>query len=223
MSVITLSREFGSQGTLIAQKAAQSLGYRLADKATLEAMFHEYGMSRLKDEYDALPGFWDRFDSGRMDQRRNVLSMLNDALRALARHDNVVILGRGGFVLLRGCVDVLHVRVQAPLAVRVQRVMERPEVAEPSQAEQIVKAHDRLQAEFIKSVYGADWVSAPAFDLVIDTAKIGPDLAAELIVAGTRALPARDVAGPTTADLDVDPILAEAAEAALQPLAAHTG
>jgi len=221
MSVITISRELGSQGSVIAEKAAQSLGYQLVDKNTVEAVFREYGMASLKDEYDSIPRFWDRFDSQKVDQRKNILGMLNETLCALARHDDVVILGRGGFVILQGYRDVLHVRVQAPLAVRVQRVMEQqPAVAGAGRAEEVVKNHDRLQNDFIRSVYGADWVNAPPFDLVIDTGKIPPDRAAELIVASAKELPARDLAGPTTADLNVDKVLLEAADEAMHPVGA---
>ena len=35
MSVITISREFGSLGTLVAEQAARALGYHLTDKATI--------------------------------------------------------------------------------------------------------------------------------------------------------------------------------------------
>jgi cytidylate kinase len=200
---------------MIAEKVAQAMGYRLADKATVEAIFREYGMTRLQDEYDSIPRFWDRFDAHKVDRRKSVLAMLNHALCALARHGDIVILGRGGFVILQGYVDVLHVRIQAPLEVRVQRVREQPSSAGPGRAEEVVKAHDRLQADFIRSVYGADWQNAPAFDLVIDTGKIDPDRAAELIVAGARALPARGLAGPTSAELQVDKVLAEAVDEVL--------
>lgn len=222
MSVITISREFGSQGSIIAEEAAQALGYRLADKDTVETMLHDYGMTGLKDEYDSIPGFWDRFDTQKRDQRKTTLSMLNHALCALARHDNVVILGRGGFTILQGYRDVLNVRVQAPLAVRIARVQERLTTkGEPGRAEDLVTANDRLQREFIKSVYGADWAEASPFDLVIDTSKLHPDLAVDLIVAGAKALPARDAAGPAVADLEVDPVLAQLASDALNQLAAQ--
>ena len=223
MSVITISRELGSQGSVIAEKAAQALGYRLVDKNTVETVFHEYGMSSLKDEYDSIPHFWDRFDARKMDQRRNVLSMLNETLLALAHHDDVVILGRGGFAILHGYRDVLHVRIQAPLDVRVQRVQEQSEIAGPDQAGDLIKSNDRLQKEFIRTVYGADWLNAADFDLVIDTGKIDPDHAAELIVASARALPAKDLAGPTTTELRIDKFLAEAVDEALNPAGVPAG
>ncbi len=224
MSVITVSREFGSQGSIIAEQAAQRLGYHLAGKDMIEAILRDYGLSSLKDEYESIPGFWDRFSPQKRDQRNNILGMLNDSICALAQHGDVVILGRGGFAILQGYVDVLNVRVQAPLALRIKRVEELPAIGEASRAEEVVKANDRLQDEFIKSVYGADWGSATPFDLVIDTGKIGPDPAAWMIAECARALePAGDADGPATADLRVDSILAAVVKDVLNPVGAHAG
>ncbi len=40
MSVITIPRELGSEGSYIAEKVAQALGYHFADKKTLEEVNH---------------------------------------------------------------------------------------------------------------------------------------------------------------------------------------
>ena len=40
----------------------------------------------------------------------------------MARHGNVVILGRSGYAILAGLADVLHVRLQAPLEDRIELV-----------------------------------------------------------------------------------------------------
>ena len=165
MAVVTISREFGSEGTAIAEKAAQALGYHLADKNTIETILKEYGIQEFDRMYDSIPGFWDRFDAQRMELRGILITMLNQTLRALAQHGNMVILGRGGFAVLAGLVDVLHVRIQAPLPLRVRRAAEQPAIAEPSRAELLVKENDRIQKGFVESVYGTSWDSVKGFDL----------------------------------------------------------
>jgi cytidylate kinase len=75
-------------------------------------------------EYYALPSFLEKLtDEHRIDRRDTAVHMLNRAIRAAALHGNVVILGRSGFEVLAPFADILHVRLQAPLAVRVTRVM----------------------------------------------------------------------------------------------------
>ena len=70
-----------------------------------------------------LPGFWEKFDAYREKRREDVVHMLNRVVRAVAQHGNVVILGRSGFEVLTGYVDIVHVRLQAPQHVRINRVM----------------------------------------------------------------------------------------------------
>ena len=94
MAVVTISREFGSFGTRVAGKAARTLGYHLADKNTIETIFKDYGLAQFEEEYASLPGFWDRFDAQRKDRRDNLIAMLNKCLCALARHGDIVIVGR---------------------------------------------------------------------------------------------------------------------------------
>ena len=159
--------------------------------------------------YESIPCFWDRFDAHRMERRTILISMLNQAIIALAGHGNMVIVGRGGFAVLAGLADVLHVRIQAPLPLRIHRATEQPAIAEPSRAEILVKENDRLQKGFVESVYGAQWDSAKCFDLVIDTGKISPDLAAGWVVDAVKALKVPDLSGVhTAAQLPVDHILA---------------
>ncbi len=209
MAVITISREFGSEGSLIAERTAQALGYHLADRNTLERVLSEYGLMEFDRMYESIPGFWDRFDAHRMERRGVLIDMLNKAICALAHHGNIVIVGRGGFAVLAGLADVLHVRIQAPLPVRVRRAMEDPLIAEPSRAELKAKECDRIQKAFVESVYGAQWDSVKGFDLVIDTGKISPDRACAWIVEATRDLKVPEETGVrTAAKLEVDRILA---------------
>jgi len=209
MAVITISREVGSEGTAIAERTAKLLGYHVADKSTLETILSEYGLLEFDRMYASIPGFWDRFDAHRMERRNILIGMLNQAILALARHGNMVIVGRGGFAVLAGLADVLHVRIQAPVPLRVQRLTEDPAVAEPSRAELIVKENDRLQKAFVDSVYGIQWDSVKGFDLVIDTGKVSPDLASEWLVQAAKALQVPERSGiRTTSRLEVDHILA---------------
>lgn len=225
MSVITISREFGSEGSLVAEKAAQALGYHLADKATIEAILRpEFGTSEFQREYGAAPGFWDRFDLHRMDRRQQMIEALNKAILALARHGHMVIVGRGGFSVLEGLADVLHVRVQAPLAVRIQRVKALPEVAVPSRAERFILENDRIQKMFIESVYGVAWDSAKRFDLVLDTGKLALDTAVELLLHAVRAVDAAPLGGRhLAAELEADPACAAAIEGLFHCAPAHAG
>ena len=122
MRVITISREFGSGGSLLAEKVASALGYHLVDKTFISEVLRQYGLAEFDIEYEKQPGFWEGFDTERYERRDLMVRMLNQVVRAVARHGNVVILGRSGYAILAGLADVLHVRLQAPFDDRVATV-----------------------------------------------------------------------------------------------------
>lgn len=215
MAVITVSREAGSLGTTVAQKAAEILGYHCVEKKVVEKVLQQYGFVQFDELYRSTPGFWARLD----DTNLLLISMLNQCVKALAQRGNMVLLGRGGFAILGGYDDVLSVRVQAPLAVRVQRMMEREGATDRQAVEELVRANDKARTAFLQAFYGVQPDTAGAFDLVVDTGAIAPGMAAGWIVAAAQTLDQReDLSGATTRQIVVDPILAATVEEVLKRL-----
>jgi cytidylate kinase len=210
MAVITISREYGSGGESLARSVAQSLGYHFVDKEFIGALLSQYGLVEFDREYDVLPGFWEKFNAHREKRRDQMVSMLNRVLGAVARHGDVVILGRSGFVVLAGYADVLHVRLQAPFSTRVERIRAQHKIR-LEQAEALVKENDRVRIAFIEEFYQVPWEAMLAFDLVINTGKISPALATAWVVEAAKAFVARPEAGrPLTSSIEVDVVLAGA-------------
>jgi len=210
MSVITISREFGSGGDVIAQQVAQILGCHFVDQKFVSTILGQYGYVEFDKEYANLPTFWERFDAQREKHRDVMMNMLNRVIRAIAYHGNVVILGRSGFEILGGFADVLHVRLQAPFSVRVKRIMEEQQIT-TEQAESMVKQSDKVRTAFVEEFYRVPWNAIYAFDLVINTGKITPTAAVNWIVDAAKAsMISPDEDKPTTASIEVDRILAEA-------------
>jgi cytidylate kinase len=215
MSAITISREFGSKGEYIAERIAQALDYHLVDKEFVGHLLDRYGLVEFHDEYDSRLDFWDRFNADREKRRAVMVNMLNQVMRAVAHHGNVVILGRSGFAALAGFADVLHVRLQAAFPVRVARVMAQQQMS-TEQAEAAVRENDRVRAAFVEEFYGVKWGTAFAFDLVINTGAISPDLAVTWVVDAVKAFASPPETGmPSTRSIEVDAVLAAAVSDAL--------
>ena len=210
MSVITISREFGSEGDDIARRVAQTLGYHFVDQEFIGALLSQYGLVEFDREYEALPGFWEKFNAQRESRRDVMVDMLNQVVRAVAQHGDVVILGRSGFAILGSFADVLHVRLQAPLSVRVARTMAQQKITS-EQAEAVVKERDRVRVAFVEEFYRVPWGAIHAFDLVINTDKISPDLATTWVVDAAKAfVTSPEVDKLTTGSIEVDSVLAGA-------------
>jgi len=205
MSIVTISREFGSEGGPIARQVAQKLGYHFVDKNVIGRILLQYGFVEFKHEYDSVSSFWTNFDS----RRTEMVEMLDRVVRALARHNDVVILGRGSFAVLDGFADVLNVRIQAPLSLRIKRVMTRENISNVEQAEALVEENYKVRATFIEWFYNVPWDTASAFDIVLDTSKVPSELAVDWLVDAIHAMDESKTGGELTAQgLEIDPILA---------------
>ncbi|HET9913251.1 MAG TPA: cytidylate kinase-like family protein [Anaerolineales bacterium] len=221
MSVITISREFGSEGDYIAQQVAQTLNYHFVDQKLIGILLGQYGFVEFDKEYATLPTFWERFDAQRETQRDEMVKMLNQVIQAVAQHGNVVLLGRSSFEVLAGFADVLHVRLQAPFSVRVGRVVTQQKMS-IEQAASVVKNNDKVRVAFVEEFYRVPWNAIHAFDLVINTGKISPDLAMSWVVNVAEAsVTSLEIDQPTTASIVVDGILAEAVSDVLKCDQAH--
>jgi len=220
--VITISRELGSEGENIAEKVAETLGYHFVDKKFIGDMLSEFGFVEFDREYETSPGFWESFSAQWEKERKDMVDMLNKVVRALAHHGNIVILGRSGFEVLISFSDVLRVRLQAPFSVRVEQVMAQQKITD-EQAKAIVKESDKVRMAFVEEFYRAPWEAIQAFDLVINTSKISPDLAATWVVNAAKAFVIGTETDKSITDsIDVDSVLALAISNRLNCNVAHS-
>ena len=208
MPVITISREIYSEGSYIGEKVAGVLGYHFVDKSMMEKVFAEHSIVQLSEVYGSGPGFWARFD----DMRATTVKFLKQVILALASHGNMVIVGRGAFAVLSIFADVLNVRVQSPFPVRVRRAMEKERIADRGKAEALLREWDRERDVFVKTFYDVSWydaTAASAFDMVINTGKVPPDVAVTWIIQAHTELkkkkPGRKL---TIGTIEVDTALA---------------
>ena len=179
MSVITISRQLGSLGTEIAQGAAEKLNYEYVDKKRIEQALSNYGVLAPEVEKfdEKKPSFWDYF----LLQKKRFLHSLEAVIYDFARNGNVVIVGRGGQVLLQYLPGVLQVRIIAPFEVRVKRIL-AAEGGNEKKASRILSRSDRDSAGFLRSFFEVDWEDRTLYDLMINTEKLSAETAVKMIV-----------------------------------------
>ncbi|MHA6523523.1 cytidylate kinase-like family protein [Tessaracoccus sp. G1721] len=201
MSAITVSRKLGSYGGRIAERVAQELGWRFADRFFVDAVISEYGLIELRDLYDKPPKLLDLFN----ENTAMTIRWMNKTVETLAAKYDIVILGRGGFAALKGYSDVFNVLVTAPEDVRVKRVMEDNKVSK-GVAQDMVERDADTKKRFVRRYYGEDWAAEESYDLVVDTSEVSEEEAAQRIIDAARAwFETSD--GPRVAELEVDEVL----------------
>ena len=155
MAVITISRQYGSGGDAIAERICELTGYRRFDKNVLQKAAAEAGLSDeevvdFSEDKHKVQTFIDRLfgrsrplaevrvwkegpDGVRIAENLRISEESALVLERLAvetayREGNMVIIGRGGQVILKDRPGVLHVRIEAPLETRILRVRNEPQL-----------------------------------------------------------------------------------------------
>lgn len=82
---------------------------------------------------------------------------------------------------------MLHVRLVAPLEMRIRRHQVRAGL-DATEAREQVLARDRASAEFVKRYFDVDAADPGLYDLVINTGKLPLDAAADMIVMALAAV-----------------------------------
>jgi CMP/dCMP kinase len=209
MAVITISRQSGSEGNEVARLLCARLDYRYFDKGLMAELGEAMGLApdEITDasvEEHHVKTLLERLFGTYPDPMTNPTvwteAMLQDAREArsvaqvrrliLAAYDlgNVVVIGRGGQVVLGDKPDVLHVRVVAPMETRIRRWQER-EGLTAKEARKKTHERNRAHVDFVKRFFDVDLNDPELYDLVISTEKIMPAEAVELIVQAMAYLP----------------------------------
>ncbi len=193
--VITIEREYGSGGGVIAEKLAARLGWKLWDQLLTEEIARRmdcdsHAVEKREERQD--PGYYRLFKAfmrGSFEGSLNAprLKMVDtDCVREIAqklvteiaRMGNCVIVGRGSAYYLCGRPDVFHVFIYAPFHERVRRLQATGK-SEP-EAEELAETVDRDRADFIQRYFKVDWPARHCFHLMVNSA-MGDDVVVDTI------------------------------------------
>src|SRR3990170_4597413 len=165
MPVVTMSGNLGSGAREVGQAAAQALGIDFVDQQLLvEAAGREE--PQLSDTV--------------------YIKTMTAIIEELAGRGNIVILGRGSQMILRGLPGALHVLCVAPPALCSQRLAERENIG-LDEASRRVADSGRARVGVHRKFWKAEVDSPALYDLVINTERVLFETAAELVAAAVRA------------------------------------
>jgi cytidylate kinase len=185
MAIVTVSHEMGSGGAEIGAALAERLRYRFVDQDMISQAARQYGVGeeKLTQLDETKPSLFERFDV----ETRQYITVLQSALLDVAEQDNVVLMGRGGQVLLRGITHVLRVRVIAPFDIRVKRVMRKlagqmGESVDVRSTAELVRRNDHEKFGRMRYLYDVDWADPALYDVGINTEKLSTEAGVDLII-----------------------------------------
>lgn len=203
MSVITISSSFGSAGSVVAKQVADTLDWKLLNRAITVEVANDLSVPlELAEAHDerAETG-WRRllenlakYSAGVPDVSTTIVATTDEerlkvaterVLRSAAT-DDVVIVGRAAVIVLRDRQDALHVRLDGPREGRLKQCASALGL-DPKDAEVRLEKTDRARAAYVKELYGLDWRDPNLYDLMLDSTRFSVETCAKVILAAARS------------------------------------
>lgn len=182
---VTISRQSGSGGSLIAQRLAGDLGWKVLDRELVDGLARELELDPHRLELmDETRTNWLRdtifnlLDS-RLVLQDSYVTLLGRVMALAAHNGQVIFVGRAGNLILPRD-DGLRVRIVAPRPWRIQRVAERDSLGESAASERVASL-DAARSDFVRRHFKVDADNPAAFDMVVDVASLGEDGVVTLI------------------------------------------
>ncbi len=210
MAVITVSRQYASGGSRIAELSASELGWTVVDNEFIDRVATRVGLPpdevALREE--RVPGLIERLArtltvsspelflaSSNLPTEATIpevemVHMTEAVINEAAQHGNVVLVGRGAQAHLTRreggpLEDALFVYVVAPRQVRVHRVMEILDTSR-KEAEKTLAEIDTGRRAYLEAHYRQRWDDPTYYHLVLNTGLMSYEEAASVLVAAAR-------------------------------------
>lgn len=187
--VITINRQFGTNGRQIANQIAQELGVKLVDRQILSSLAENLNMpeDKLQQMERKKPTFWERVSYF----YRNSPAMVStpsvdlmgltssqiykeqvDIMRSIAEEESCVVVGRLGFEVFKDHPNHMSIFMFSNLDDRVLKVMEMYGGSKVEALKQI-KQVDDAREEFTREFTGKERNDATNYDLAVNVSTWG--------------------------------------------------
>jgi len=178
MYFITFSEKMGTNGSEIARKVADQLGYNFYDTEAIESAAQEMGfLQDVKEIDEKVPSLFKRLFSHKPEID---LDRLNSVIYELASRGNSVFLGRGSYILLRTFKCALHIRVISSLEKRIENLVGRG--WDRKVAIKTIRRSDHERGSFVKFAFEVDWENPDLYDIVLNMDNLTIDLASDIVL-----------------------------------------
>jgi cytidylate kinase len=200
--IIAIEREYGCGGGVIAQKMAETLGWRLWDRllteeiaklANVDCSAVERRAEKLDSRFYRLAkifwrGSYERsipLDDDKFFDADCLVSMMQRITGKIAQEGHAVVIGRGAPYFLQDRDDTFRVFLYAPRSEKIRRLMASGQRLED--AEEMVDTIDNERVAFCRHYFSSDWPKRSLYHLMINTA-MGDDRVIATIFDAMRLL-----------------------------------
>ncbi len=203
-TLITIGRQFGSNGRLIGEAISKKLGIPCYDKSLIKQVAKESGLwenlldeldekrsssflySVVMDPYAFAYSFDNKQDYGMTLNQKAFMATYN-TIERIANEGPGIFIGRCSNYVLRNMKPVLNLFIYAPIESRVQTVMDRYGLTEKRAKDQIQK-EDKARASYFNYYTSSKWGKMESYDLCINSSLLGIEKTADQIISFAEKL-----------------------------------
>lgn len=191
--IISVGRQLGSGGRIIARKLADDFGFGFYDRELLNLAAKESGFSeKFFEQNDEKKGFFrslfhmhapfvsdNNFYNNKLSQE-SLFKFQSDAIRKAAENGPCVFVGRCADYVLRDFSSMVSIFITADIDERAARVAKRYECTE-EEARKIIESKEDGRSSYYNYYTGKTWGSGKSYDLCINSSVLGVDGTEEFI------------------------------------------
>ena len=183
--IVTIGREFGSGGHVIAEGLAKKLGIDFLDQQLIQHVAEQKGLSpeaikRFDEKGTDI--FFSRAVNGYGNTvSENIAKAQFEVLREFAADGkSFVVVGRCAEDVLHDVPGLISIFIRSDIPHKVQRVMDKYQLSE-DKALQLMKKMDRERKYFHNYYCTNKWGDSRAYDLTVNSAMLGIDGTVDLL------------------------------------------
>ncbi len=203
MSVVTVSRMYGSGGSEVAAIVAKALGWSLLDNAVVDAVAVRLGVtpSEIAAREERVASLVERLvdtmalgsqewltplsSSKRPPTEEQLVEVTRHIVEEAVARGPAVVVGRGAQAMLAERTDALHVYCYAPRRALIARSMSRDRIEEDAAAK-LVDETNAHREQWVRKHFNRSWREHSNYHLSVNTDWFGIDGAAEIILSAAR-------------------------------------
>jgi len=203
MPIVTISRQYGSGGSEVAERVATALGWHLYDNAMVDEVARRLGMSteEVSAREERVPSLPERIatamalgvpevmptvaDLALESSEERIVEVTKRVIAEAVLAGPAVLVGRGAQCMLAERTDALHVFCYAPPDALVAYVVTNLGMS-PGDAQRAVSEKNHQREQYVKRYWKRNWRDLANYHLCVNTAWLGLDGAADAIVQLAR-------------------------------------
>lgn len=191
--VVTISRQFGSMGRMIAQQLSRELGVEFYDRDIVEETASRMGLpvSVISNTEENSKSIYFKqqypLGMGIASMRDEIFLIQKNIIRDLAQKESCIIVGRCADSILMDMENHLNVYIYAPMGARLRNAVELAKLDEKT-AKKMIREIDRSR-ELYHRRYCPEYVDPSTNkDIMIDSSRFGAAGTVEILAGLVREL-----------------------------------